>query len=222
MLQDEVFIGGMMQEELISKKELLLKTGISYGQLYRWKRQQLIPDAWFMKQSSYTGQETFFPKRKVLERIRTILQMKDSHSLEDLAAFFAPESADRSYVLMDVREEAGLTSSDVDLCIQLWGKYRVSFIELLLLSMLPDLDRDAQPTDDERREWIMTARRWADAGAKADRVVVVFRKRAMLSYVLLDAPGRCETDEGSVLIGGYDLSERARRLQLQLHQMTEG
>ena len=52
--------------ELISKKQLLSKTGISYGQLYRWKRERLIPEEWFMKQSSYTGQETFFPKRNVL------------------------------------------------------------------------------------------------------------------------------------------------------------
>ena len=32
---------------LISKKELLDQTGISYGQLYRWKRKGLIPEAWF-------------------------------------------------------------------------------------------------------------------------------------------------------------------------------
>ena len=35
---------------LISKKDLLAETGISYGQLYRWKREQLIPEEWFIKQ----------------------------------------------------------------------------------------------------------------------------------------------------------------------------
>ena len=34
-------------DELISKKDLLQETGISYGQLYRWIRERLIPDAWF-------------------------------------------------------------------------------------------------------------------------------------------------------------------------------
>ena len=33
-----------MDETLISKKELLDLTGISYGQLYRWKRKGLIPE----------------------------------------------------------------------------------------------------------------------------------------------------------------------------------
>lgn len=53
-----------MEEELISKKELLEMTGISYGQLYRWKRKQLLPEDWFIRRSAFTGQETFFPASK--------------------------------------------------------------------------------------------------------------------------------------------------------------
>lgn len=68
----------------ISKKELLSITGISYGQLYRWKREGLIPEEWFMKQSSFTGQETFLPRELVLERIRFILEKKDLYSLEEI------------------------------------------------------------------------------------------------------------------------------------------
>ena len=59
---------GAISLELISKKQLLAETGISYGQLYRWKRERLIPEGWFIKQSSYTGQETFFPKEDVYKR----------------------------------------------------------------------------------------------------------------------------------------------------------
>ena len=70
--------------EEISKKELLEKTGISYGQLYRWKREGLIPEEWFVKKSSFTGQETFFPRERVLERIRVILERKDDQSLEEI------------------------------------------------------------------------------------------------------------------------------------------
>lgn len=53
-----------MDEKLISKKELLRLTGISYGQLYRWKRKNLIPEEWFIRKSTYTGQETFFQNRR--------------------------------------------------------------------------------------------------------------------------------------------------------------
>ena len=56
-------------EELISKREVLEKYGISYGALYRWKRMGLIPEDWFVKKSAVTGQETFFPEKLVCERI---------------------------------------------------------------------------------------------------------------------------------------------------------
>lgn len=81
---------------LISKKDLLAVTGISYGQLYRWKRQRLIPEEWFIKKASYTGQETFFPRESILSRIETILQLKDQYSMEQLAEMFASGSENRS------------------------------------------------------------------------------------------------------------------------------
>jgi DNA-binding transcriptional MerR regulator len=71
--------------EEISKKELLQLTGISYGQLYRWKRKGLIPEEWFVKRASYTGQETYFPKDLILDRIDKILELKDEKSLEDIS-----------------------------------------------------------------------------------------------------------------------------------------
>ncbi len=74
-----------MEEELISKKEILDMTGISYGQLYRWKRKELIPEEWFIKKSSYTGQETFFPREKIINKI---IDLKDDMPLDDLAVMF--------------------------------------------------------------------------------------------------------------------------------------
>jgi hypothetical protein len=81
-----------MEEVLISKKELLEMTGISYGQLYRWKRKNLIPEDWFIRRSSFTGQETFFPKDKMLERVQKIINMKENISLDSLADMFSPDS----------------------------------------------------------------------------------------------------------------------------------
>ncbi len=74
-----------MKLDEISKKDLLSITGISYGQLYRWKRQGLIPEEWFIKKASFTGQETYFPKDLVLDRIDKILELKDLKSLEEIA-----------------------------------------------------------------------------------------------------------------------------------------
>ena len=72
-----------MDEHLISKKELLARYGISYGALYRWKRMGLIPEEWFQKKSTVTGQETYFYREQICERIEMILAR--GNSLEALA-----------------------------------------------------------------------------------------------------------------------------------------
>ena len=74
-----------MEQELLSKKELLERYGISYGALYRWKRKGLIPEDWFIKKSTVTGQETFFPKALICERVELILGQKEDISLDELA-----------------------------------------------------------------------------------------------------------------------------------------
>lgn len=73
-----------MEQELISKKELLERYGISYGALYRWKRKGLIPEDWFLKKATVTGQETFFPKALICERVELIQSQKDELSLDEL------------------------------------------------------------------------------------------------------------------------------------------
>ena len=74
-----------MEQELLSKKELLERYGISYGALYRWKRKGLIPEDWFIKKSTVTGQETFFPKTLICERVEMIMGQKEDLSLDELA-----------------------------------------------------------------------------------------------------------------------------------------
>jgi predicted site-specific integrase-resolvase len=74
-----------MEQELLSKKELLERYGISYGALYRWKRKGLIPEDWFIKKSTVTGQETFFPTLLICKRVEMILGQKDDLSLDELA-----------------------------------------------------------------------------------------------------------------------------------------
>ena len=104
-----------MEERLISKKNLLEKYNISYGALYRWKRKGLIPDEWFIKKSTVTGQETFFPEKLVCKRIETILNMKDEILLDELARKLSGED-DGGEVLTVVTAfgEKRFKKSDID------------------------------------------------------------------------------------------------------------
>ena len=90
-----------MEQELISKKELLEKYAISYGALYRWKLKGLIPEDWFIKKSTVTGQETFFPRELVCERIELIKKQKDDVSLDELSDHFSSESKKKATLVID-------------------------------------------------------------------------------------------------------------------------
>jgi hypothetical protein len=88
-------------EHLISKKELLTRYNISYGALYRWKRKGLIPDEWFIKKSTTTGQETFFPEKLVCERIELIQEMKEDVLLDELAKKLSGEEEKQEFIVLD-------------------------------------------------------------------------------------------------------------------------
>ena len=102
-----------MHEELISKKDLLIDTEISYGQLYRWKRKNIIPEEWFIKKSVSTGQETFFPKEKILDRIKQIIELKDELSLDELAERFSNLNIENISLLRSYILENGVVSLNV-------------------------------------------------------------------------------------------------------------
>ena len=103
-----------IEEGLISKEDLLQKYDISYGALYRWKRKGLIPDEWFIKKSTVTGQETFFPEKLIIPRMESIMRLKDEFSLDQLSARFSgltgtwsivisTQYGDKSFPLEDIK-----------------------------------------------------------------------------------------------------------------------
>ena len=91
----------MGNENLISKRDLLEKYGISYGALYRWKRKGLIPDEWFIKKSTVTGQETFFPERLVCDRVEMILSKKEDVLLDELARELSGEEKKNEFIVLN-------------------------------------------------------------------------------------------------------------------------
>lgn len=98
---------------LISKRELLENTGISYGQLYRWKREGLIPEEWFIKRASFTGQETFLPREQALARIGAILSLKDDYSLVQIKQMLSGVNSNISQEDLEKIEELYREAADI-------------------------------------------------------------------------------------------------------------
>ena len=126
-------------EELISKKELLELTNISYGQLYRWKRKNIIPEEWFIKKSVPSGQETFFPRERILERIDAIINMKDEASLDELAKMFSTTVEDTTLDLAKLIKRHLLSEEAMQLYKQATGKVSIEEIrEVIGIKLFKD------------------------------------------------------------------------------------
>ena len=104
----------LKEENLVSKKQLLEKYSISYGALYRWKRKGLIPEEWFIKKSTSTGQETFIPKDLIFERVELILAKKEDVLLDELAEKISgEEKANAKIVIETVFGEKSILLKDI-------------------------------------------------------------------------------------------------------------
>ncbi|MCE0740716.1 YhbD family protein [Bacillus sp. G16] len=128
-----------MEEQLISKKELLEKTSISYGQLYRWKRKNLIPEEWFIRKSTFTGQETFFPREDILKRISMIQKMKENLSLDEMREMLSPKMKDVSMTADDLIHKGLISRTALDVFSEGSEKSVFSSRDLLSLYVLEGL-----------------------------------------------------------------------------------
>lgn len=139
-----------MEQDLISKKEILDLTGISYGQLYRWKRKNLIPEEWFIKKSSFTGQETFFPKDKIIERIGKIMNMKEDFSLDDIADVVSPNPVTITLTKNELNERNIVSDISFNLYSELFPAVELfTFDKMLSLYIADKLFQSGQISIDE-------------------------------------------------------------------------
>ncbi|MDF2946667.1 MAG: hypothetical protein K0S51_1346 [Bacillales bacterium] len=109
-----------MEKELISKKDLLDLMNITYGQLYRWKRKNLIPEHWFIRKSTFTGQETFFPKGEIVQRIEKIQSMKDDLSLDEISDHFSPNFSNVNLTVSDLEQRNIVSNNTLQLFLSLY------------------------------------------------------------------------------------------------------
>ena len=199
----------------ISKKDLLKTTGISYGQLYRWKREGLIPEEWFVKRSSPTGQETYFPQEKRLKRIHAIQQLKDSYSLEELARILTPEVSNRLFCEEDLEHFDEL---DIDVAadfMDAMSKDSFVFLEVLVMIALSQAMVDSAITEEERTHAVSFLSKRMSELHSADYVLELLQAQGHL-YVLLKKEGsEVYLDDGLVAIRFIHLNELSNAIKLK-------
>jgi DNA-binding transcriptional MerR regulator len=215
-----------MEDELISKKELLELTGISYGQLYRWKRKKLIPEDWFIRKSTFTGQETFFRKQQILDRINKIIDLKDDFSLDELAHLFL--SSNESSVVPSLNPKIALQKEELikrnivsemtlNFYLQQMGDTTVfPFQAILCVYLLDTLLKTGELSLDEGKMMLqMFTEHYKKFEGKPCELIVT-RKMGVSSIMLVSSPGVIHFDNGVKIVVRLDVASCIEKLNLKM------
>jgi len=208
-----------MDSEMISKKDLLVSTGISYGQLYRWKRKGLIPEDWFVRKSTFTGQETFFPRDKVLSRIDKIKSMQDEDaSLDEIADAVSPNLGETSMTVNEIRERGLVSPEAIDLFSEKVSDrdHPLVFGEVVSLSALDSLLKTGEVSLDEGRVVLDALQdNYPEfEGRPADLIFV--RRMGLSTAMLVTSGAEVKFDRAAKVIARLNLSESAEALRARI------
>jgi len=209
-----------MDRELISKKDLLELTGISYGQLYRWKRKQLIPEDWFIRKSTFTGQETFFPKEMILARIDRIMNMKEDLSLDELAGKLSPYQIELGLSRRELIERnivSELVVNRFSAPGQLNGQEAYSFEQLLFLYAADQLLSAGEISLEESGPMMETLRSHFPRFEGKPCELVFARKMGVSLFALAPAPSELYFDPGTKVVAKLQMTEIAEQLRSKLN-----
>ena len=205
-----------MDENLITKKELLEITGISYGALYRWKRMKLLPDDWFIHRSTFTGHETFFPREKVLQRVQEIQEMNGHMSLEEIARHFQPGTPGE--ITMTAAEAAGAgiaVPPVINQYLALKPMQQFSYDDLLGLFLFSQLLTEGKLSRDEAFE---ASQAIMDTGEVSEPVVYLVRKYGVAFCVTAGEMQKILFDQQSTVAQTIVVSEKKAALGALLSQ----
>jgi hypothetical protein len=209
-----------MEENLISKKELLELTKISYGQLYRWKRKKLIPEDWFIKKSSFTGQETFFPREKILERLEKIKNMKDESSLDDLAQIFSPKLSDVKLSGNEILNGKIIMENVIQICNpDEHGDKVYSFYEILYMDIVQRYLMEGSISTEESRILFETIKNNYDKYFEKNCEIVFVRKMGVGISMILELPNQIYFEELAKVIMRLNINMCIEELKLKLKEL---
>ncbi|PFK37420.1 hypothetical protein COI93_15330 [Bacillus cereus] len=206
-----------MSADLISKKDLLELTGISYGQLYRWKRKNLIPEDWFIRKSTFTGQETFFPKEKILERIDKIQTMKEDLSLDELANMFSPSVSEISFMKEDIIRKGIASEPVVQFFIEQMNKQaEFQFTDILYVFILEELLQSGEISLGEGKMILQVLHEHYEIMKQKNSELVVLRKLGVSTCFLVSNVDDLFFEKGTKVVVRLTIMQYTEALKSKL------
>lgn len=207
-----------MEQEIISKKDLLELTGLSYGQLYRWKRKNLIPEDWFIRKSTFTGQETFFPKHKILARIDKIKHMKDDLSLDELADLLSPHPTEISLWKQELIDRNIVSKMALQFFIERLGDTDIfTFERILYLFILDKLLQTGEMSLDEGAILLQVLNEHYPKLQGGGGEIIFLRKMGISTFLLVSSSGEVFLESGVRIVTRLNVAACIEELKMKIN-----
>ncbi|MEG7282526.1 YhbD family protein [Bacillus sp. 0909A] len=207
-----------MEDQLISKKELLEETSISYGQLYRWKRKNLIPEEWFIRKSTFTGQETFFPREDILKRISIIQKMKENLSLDEMREMLSPKMKDVSMTADELLTKGLISKPALHVYSEGGPDTVFSSRDLLSLYVLEGLLQSGNVSLEEAKMAADVLRKHVTAEIKKQTELIILRKLGVTTCFIAAAADSILFESSVKIVERVDLANVSEELKTKYMQ----
>ncbi|PRR97689.1 DUF4004 domain-containing protein [Bacillus atrophaeus] len=205
-------------EQLISKKDLLEETSISYGQLYRWKRKNLIPEEWFIRKSTFTGQETFFPRAEILKRVSKIQEMKENLSLDEMRDMLSPRVKDMKIIGGELVERGLISSEVLSVFLKLRDTDNVyfSYQDILSAYVLEGLLQSGNISLDEGKMAVEVLNQSGLSEIKKHTELIILRKLGITTCFVAASSEPIIFEKAVKIAEKIDLAEASEELKAKL------
>lgn len=205
-------------EQLISKKDLLEETSISYGQLYRWKRKNLIPEEWFIRKSTFTGQETFFPRAEILKRVSKIQEMKENLSLDEMRDMLSPRVKDMKIIGGELVERGLISSEVLSVFLKLRDTDNVyfSYQDILSAYVLEGLLQSGNISLDEGKMAVEVLNQSGLSEIKKHTELIILRKLGITTCFVAASSEPIIFEKAVKIAEKIDLAEASEELKVKL------
>ncbi|MCY8838585.1 DUF4004 domain-containing protein [Bacillus atrophaeus] len=205
-------------EQLISKKDLLEETSISYGQLYRWKRKNLIPEEWFIRKSTFTGQETFFPREEILKRVSKIQEMKENLSLDEMRDMLSPRVKDMKITGGELVERGLISSEVLSVFLKLRDTDNVyfSYQDILSAYVLEGLLQSGNISLDEGKMAVEVLNQSGLSEIKKHTELIILRKLGITTCFVAASSEPIIFEKAVKIAEKIDLAEASEELKAKL------
>ena len=206
-----------MEEELITKKQLLRMAQISYGTLYRWKRMNLIPESWFIHKATATGQATYFPRTKVLTRIDRIKELKNELTAEQMEELFSANVKSFKIPLKDFKG-IGIVSniSITAFCAVYRDKLTLDFNDVFGIFVADNLMKQTGVYLEDAKQVIRLLCKYLSVEPSKDYQLLLLRKMGVPMSVLVKGEDDILLDDTTEVVACANLVEFEEALKDRL------